>query len=245
MSGRTINVKVIGCGGIGGALLPILCRYLDTNHQYSEVSVTLIDGDSYEPHNASRQVFTKMTNKAMESAELLSNQFRRIKFFAVPQYLTAHNIVGIGPDGKPIIGDGDVIFSCVDNHAARKIISDRCESLKEIVAISGGNGYTDGNIQVHIRKDGKNLTLPIANEFHNEIRNPTDENPGDKPPAPSCGCQAQAPSAPQLLITNNLVAAAMLNCFYQQQEGGVDYDEVYLDVRTNAQRPVRRMMVTA
>ena len=53
-----MELKVIGIGGIGCALLPFLCRYL----QYSEARarLTLIDGDRFERSNAPRQAFSRM-----------------------------------------------------------------------------------------------------------------------------------------------------------------------------------------
>jgi len=48
-----LEIKAIGIGGIGCALLPFLCRYL----QYSgeKARITLIDGDRFERSNAARQ----------------------------------------------------------------------------------------------------------------------------------------------------------------------------------------------
>jgi hypothetical protein len=51
------------------------------------------------------------------------------------------------------------------------------------------------------------------------------------------GCQALAAERPQLLVTNLMVASAMLACLWQITErGSVPYSEVYLDVVQNAAR---------
>ena len=136
-----------------------------------------------------------------------------------------------------------MIFSCVDNHATRKLLSERCEELDNITLISGGNEYTDGNIQVYVKRDGKELSLPIANRYHPEVANPADKNPGDTPAPtrqPAQGCAAVVQASPQLVFTNNSIAAKMLECYYAVMMGQLKYDEVYIDIVTGACRPVKR-----
>lgn len=92
---------------------------------------------------------------------------------------------------------------------------------------------------MHAREGGVDQILPIASRYHPEIREPTDKNPGDKD-STVAGHGALVRPDPQLLISNNMIAAMMLNCFYAQQNGRLDYDEVYLDVIANQTRSVRR-----
>jgi ThiF family len=224
----TTFVKVVGCGGIGAALLPILCRSLNfSSDRYPTVEVTLIDGDYFEPRNSKRQVCLSATNKAEGIAEIMAAEFPRIYFRAIPAFLTGDNV-------EILIVERDIIFSCVDNHASRKLLNDRCCTLNQVVTISGGNDYTDGSIQVHVREGGIDRTLPIASPYHPEILHPADENPGTK------STRHLVEPRPELIMTNNFVAAAMLNCFYAQQHGKLDYDVVYLDVISNQSRSVRR-----
>ena len=229
-----IRVKVIGCGVIGGALLPILCRYLNYSvEKFSDVEMHLIDGDSYEHQNAARQAFRATINKATETADTLAQEFPRIMFRARPGYVTRDTVV-------TLIREGDIIFSCVDNHASRLAISRRCEELDNVIHISGGNNYTDGSVQIHVRKNQKNLTRPVADpEYHPEIASPNDENPGEAVPKGD-GCQAIVASAPQLLFANNTAASHMLWAFYAQVEGKLDYDEVVFDGMSNQARKFKR-----
>jgi hypothetical protein len=85
------------------------------------------------------------------------------------------------------------------------LISDRAEELDNITVVSGGNELTDGNILLHIRKDGENVTLPLANKYHPELLKPGDKNPGDEPEK---GCQVMAAAEPQLVATNFAAASA-------------------------------------
>ena len=162
-----LKVKVIGCGGIGTCLLDPLCRYLNFSDN-PNVEVSLIDGDTYEERNRERQIFQAAGPKASITAERLREEFNRLNFWDHPVYLGDHNTI-------TLIREGDIIFSCVDNHKTRKLISDRAEELNDVVIISGGNDWEDGNIQVHIRENGKNITVPVASRYHPEIMNPTDK----------------------------------------------------------------------
>lgn len=190
----------------------------------------MVDGDRFEPKNRDRQTADNVGNKAEVLAEALGKQWLGLWFGAVPEFLTPQNSVSL-------IREGDVVFLCVDNHATRKLASDRCQELEDVILISGGNEFTDGNIQVFWRQNGQDRTLPLANEFHPEVFFPTDQNPGE------LGCERLAQSEPQLLFTNNAVAAVMLNAYYAFVEGKLDYDEVYLDILTNNSRQVRRERV--
>ena len=54
---------------------------------------------------------------------------------------------------------------------------------------------------------------------------------------PGTGCAALAAERPQLVVTNLMVASAMLNCLWAvTEQGSVPYSEVYLDAIQNAAR---------
>ena len=197
-----LKIKVIGTGGIGLCLLPSLCRYLNYNgEKFPDVQVSLIDGDHFEERNRERQDFVEVGPKATMTAEKYRNEFPRLMMMDHPVYVADHNVI-------QLIREGDVVLMCVDNHKTRKLISDRAEELKNVTVISGGNDLTDGNVLMHIRRDDKNITPPLASNFHPEIANPTDKHPGEVTEA--MGCQVVAVAEPQLLFTNNLIAANML-----------------------------------
>ncbi len=221
------EIKAIGVGGIGCALLPFLCRYL----QYSgeRARLTLIDGDSFEPANAARQAFTRSGNKAEVKAGELAREFEGLSLRAVPEFLTAANI------GR-LLQEGDLVFLMVDNHASRRLVAEHAAGLRDLTLISGGNDYEDGNVQVYLRRAGRDLT-PSLGRFHPEIAHPRDRNPAEL----SCE-ELLAAGAPQLLFTNLMVASLMLNAFYALRLGSLGYDEVYLDIRQNLSRPAARAL---
>jgi molybdopterin/thiamine biosynthesis adenylyltransferase len=220
-----LEIKAIGIGGIGCALLPFLCRYL----QYSEepARLTLIDGDRFERGNAVRQAFASLGNKAEVKALELAREFEALAFRSTPEYVTEDNVARL-------IGEGEVVFLMVDNHASRNLVSCHAASLADLTLISGGNDYEDGNVQVYVRQGGRDLT-PGLGRYHPEIANPQDKNPAQL----SCE-ELMAAGAPQLLFANLMVASLMLNAFYAIREGRLNYSEVYLDILGNVSRAVTR-----
>ena len=223
----TRKIKVIGAGGIGGYLLEPLSRYLSCSED--SVEITVFDGDRYEERNRERQRFSACENKAEHTVESLKEEFPKIHFRAKGQYLTSDNII-------TSIRENDVVFLCVDNHATRKLISDRCSELDNVTLISGGNDYTDGNVIVYLRKDGTDLTKsPTA--LHSKIASPQDKNPGTITDVERSGCEQEALTNPQLLFTNLAIASSMCNCYYAYENGKVNFEQVYVDILTQRMRP--------
>ncbi len=233
-----MHIKVIGVGGIGCALLPHLCRYLsygaaalrpggENGPASPAARLTLVDGDTFEARNAARQAFAALGNKARVKAAELAREFEVLSFRAVPEFIHEGNAPGI-------IGEGDVVFLGVDNHRTRKVVSDHCRTLRDVVLISGGNDLTDGNVQVYVRRAGSDVTVPLT-RFHPEIANPRDRSPAEM----SCD-ELQREGTPQLLFTNLAVASAMLNAFYAWQQGSLAYGEVYVDILQARANPLPR-----
>ncbi len=229
MPGR-IDIKLIGVGGIGCALAPFLARYLHSERKGTgeEVRITLVDGDTFESKNAGRQSFEALGNKAKVKATELARNFPDLSFRAIPEFVTAENLTHV-------IRPGDLVFLAVDNHATRRLVSRRCEELSDVVLISGGNDFIDGNVQVYVRQDGRDITLPLT-RFHPEIAEPKDKSPAEM----SCE-ELAAAAAPQLLFMNLTIASAMLNAFYAWRSARLRYGEVYLDIVEGKAQPVARV----
>ncbi len=224
-----IDIKLIGVGGIGCALAPFLARYLQSEQRLTgdEFRITLVDGDEFESKNSSRQSFDGVGNKAKVKAAELARTFPELSFRAIPDYVAATNL-------PHLIQEGALVFLAVDNHATRCAVSRHCEGLSDVVVISGGNDFTDGNVQIYIRKDGRDFTAPMT-RFHPEIADPKDKSPAEM----SCD-ELAGDAAPQLLFMNLGVASAMLNAFYAWRSGHLNYGEVYLDILEGRAQPVAR-----
>lgn len=219
--------KVIGLGGIGSNLVDPLARYLSLSKD--TIEITLIDGDHYEERNRERQKFHRCDSKAAVTAERLREDFPTVHFRAKADYITEDNVVSI-------IREGDTVLMGVDNHATRKLVSDRCDELDNVVLISGGNDYTDGNVIRYVRQNGVALSKSPT-ELFQSIANPTDKNPGELSEAERQGCARESVSKPQLLFANLAVASHMLNVLYTQELGKADFDQVYFDILTQKSRP--------
>jgi hypothetical protein len=218
------RVKVVGLGGIGGALLTPLALFLRSLGR--PLRLALIDGDRFEPGNAARMAFRRPGNKAevkaREVLELLDGS--AVEVAAVPEFITAANA------GR-LLRSGDYVFLCVDNHGTRRLVSDHCGRLREVILLSGGNEGvepprergTRGTVQVYLRRQGRDRTASLT-RFHPEIARPRPR------PAPGADCLRLAPSVPQILFTNLAVASAMLNAFFACACGRLAYQEVRLDI---------------
>ena len=220
---------VVGGGGVGSFLLPVLCRYLNfdtattTPHE-----VLVIDKDTFEPRNQTRQHFTGAGGKADVLVQMYRELFPRIQFEAHAVYLNDDNVFGY-------IAEGDTIFCCVDNHASRKVLTDYVETMSDGVLISGGNEYHDGNIQVHARKQGVTI-LPMLSYLHPEIGFPTDVHPDNL----TCEDRA-AEGSPQLIFANATVATLMCHAYWCiSKHGTIPYSEAYFDLTSGVVRPVLR-----
>jgi molybdopterin/thiamine biosynthesis adenylyltransferase len=218
------RILVAGMGGIGSALLTPLTLFL--NSLQVPLRLVLIDGDTYAPSDNSRQAFDGLGNKATVKVREVSRLLgvSDVTVAAVPQYLQPENL-------GQTIRNGDWLLLCVDNHETRKLVSDHCRTLDEIVLISGGNeGFdpprergTYGSIQVVIRRSGKDTTVAL-DHYHPEIARADGELPHE------AGCGQLVASVPQLVFTNFAVASAMANAFFAVACNQIHYQEVKLDI---------------
>lgn len=239
-----LSVKIIGLGGTGSQVARGLCLYL--GGAAADSRIVLLDGDAFEPANASRMFFSRPGNKA----EVLRADLQpfladsRVTLLAAGEYVTAENL-------PRWIAPGDIIFLCVDNHATRKLVNDFCAGRggapapADITLISGGNDGietlpggeflrgTFGNVQVYLRRGGADVEgAPDLARFHPEIAAPRDRLPTDK------GCSELMDSVPQLFFANLLVASVMLNTFYLLACGALGYHEIAFDLAEGLCRPV-------
>ncbi|MBI3098427.1 MAG: ThiF family adenylyltransferase [Planctomycetes bacterium] len=223
------RIVVIGLGGIGSHLVEPLARYV--SGIVDRVELHLVDGDTYSPGNADRQrtgVGQQGVNKAEAQATFLRPQFPTLSISARAEFVSERNVA-------EIIVEGNAVFVGVDNHATRKVVSDRARRLREVLLISAGNDRTDGNVQVYWRQNGRRRTVAL-DRYHPEIRFPTDRNPADL----SCEQLAALPGGAQIIFTNLTAAALALNAYYAATAARLTYGEVYFDILTNRSRPVER-----
>ncbi len=224
---RDGRIVIVGLGGIGSFLARVVTMFAASLKDV-KIRVALIDGDTFEERNQARMEVPDLGNKAALVCGQLSAAFGRprLNLRPVECYVDEDNV-------DQLIVERDIVFSCVDNHATRKLIGARCEQLDDVVLISGGNDGVEGeqrgtygNVQVYVRSEGRDLNVPIT-RFHPEIAHPADEVPG-----PSC-VDLAASTVPQIVFTNFFAAAVMGAAFHRlltSEQAAVLYDEACFDV---------------
>lgn len=259
MAHQPKRMIVIGCGGIGSWLSHALAKAL--NFQAPNSMLILIDGDTFEPKNAERQTFTHPGNKAHVLAHDIQPSHPAVfvlprAAWIVPQEAANETEENTDEDAiivekisaEDLLEDGDIIYLCVDNYAARKLVVDAAKNLPNVDVFSGGNGGVDtgdaleGSIYHYRRRDGQDVTLS-PDFFHDEIANPTDRNPGEL----SCQERAELDGGSQLLAVNMAVAAYMAAktsqvIFGTEEEStfSLERAEVYIDLKEGLSLPYDR-----
>jgi hypothetical protein len=229
-SGRVV---MIGLGGIGLPLTRFLVTFLAGIVQGTDESISiemlLCDGDAFNESNTYRMDVPGFGNKAQVlGADLLERMDADgLLIRWIPQFATSENVA-------TLVRDGDCVFLACDNHATRQLVGRHCAAdLQHVSLISGGNDGVEqglrgtyGNVQVHLRRRGFDVTAPLE-RFHPEIANPPDHPPSEL----SC-LDLVAVGVPQILFANVAIASAMCNALLRLMmpfDGQPMYDEVGLD----------------
>ena len=230
-------IKLIGLGGVGGIVARYLTVYLAALGRPARL--VLIDGDTFEPKNAARMLFSRAGNKAeVVRDDLFAAQGAtgELELSAVPEFVTPDNLARL-------VRPGDLALLAVDNHATRKLVDEHCATLPDVTLISAGTDGvgpdssgrllrgTYGNVLVHRRRGGVELA-PRLTKLHPEIADPADKLPTD------ASCTEALESVPQLLFTNLATASAMLNALLLVLCDALTYGELCFDVADGLMRPV-------
>lgn len=193
---------LVGAGGIGSILIEPLTRLL-MHHNNGTNKIFVVDGDVYEPHNATRQLFYPEYlgfNKAIATANRLSFAPNII---AIPRYIDSDLMHTLMQKINLYAGEGVLLFiAAVDRHASRKVIIDGLSTYSQnYVLIMPSNEYETTQTSVHIHLNGNAKTVHPF-ERYPDIANPRDSLPN------SCG--DQTPSFPQLIAANSMAALTAL-----------------------------------
>jgi hypothetical protein len=178
------NFFVIGCGGGGSILTPVLARLVGREN------VTLVDGDALEKKNLDRQLFRESDigrNKAEALAELHGLGDRYVdRWFAL---------------GKLRLESGDWLMLCVDNHAARRAALQECDQAGCRTVIAANEMYS-AEAFYYERSWRRGPLDPRV--YYPEIES---DRTGDPQRAQACTGAAQ--EANRQLITANMMAVSL------------------------------------
>jgi hypothetical protein len=211
---------LIGVGGTGGHLAAPLARLIAYHPNTQGAPLTFIDGDAFDESNLKRQI--------VGASQLNLNKARAMKDFCSYQGLTdniEHREDFISYSTFiPMIRNAErpVIICSVDNDATRKSIIDaitNCREGRDFFYITPGNsdGIEDvrGQTLWWGRIDDTNVGMnPV-------LAYPNLENPQDSIPH-SGSCALHAPSRPQLISANFLVAGMTLMVLQNLLDGTLD-----------------------
>lgn len=125
------TVAVIGCGGLGGYLIELLCRV-------GVGTIRAVDGDVFEQSNLNRQLLSTMdtlgTPKAQAAAERVKAIDPGIRVEARCVYLDEHN-------ARELVAGCDAVVDALDSIAARRTLAKACEMLQIPLVFGGISGW--------------------------------------------------------------------------------------------------------
>jgi len=214
------NIYMIGLGGIGSQLCEPICRYINYLENRDCYKLILIDGDAYEESNQTRQYISKFDidgNKAEIQKKKMQTILPQLEIESKAIYINKRNM----KDWFDVSVDNNIFLVGVDNNKTRNQIQKICNTLKNVLLLSGGNEYIDGDVQIFARKNNIDLTPPIW-KYNKNILKPTDKSPDE------VGCDELVESVPQLIFTNGMVANCMSMAFYKYYNMFAD-DDIEID----------------
>ena len=174
---------IIGCGGVGSAIVPSFCLLKNP------ADITLIDGDTIETKNLNRQMFDARQvgqNKAQALAAKYQCRF-------IPEWFAR---------GKIRHQKNDWLLCLVDNHRTRLEVLEVCDE-SGCQAIFAANETHSAEAYYYRRTwSGSNRDPRV---YYPELK--TDRS-GD-PRIASIGCTGEAQTNNRQLVSANLMAAAL------------------------------------
>jgi hypothetical protein len=176
---RNERVTIVGAGGVGQWMILASCFM---NYR----AVTVIDGDTFEGSNRSRQLGQSGSNKAVYWQDFLRE--RGIDALGVPEYITEENL--------SLLNDASAVFCCPDNHKTRSIVGKYCLEIGTPCYILG-NDAGEGQAIKFSEK---------AMKKWEELRNPPDKLPGEE----TCTERLQSSARSQTMTENFMTAASAL-----------------------------------
>lgn len=241
------TVFLIGCGGTGGYVVAHLARFIsvlnaananDAAYGDKKISLILADGDIVEEKNLKRQHFIACDigrNKAEVLAERYSVAFG-MEIAALKKDIEGVHDLDVMDDFRRH-GASDLVISCVDNNATRKVVWEWFKSRRAAGGwhrsrfwIDSGNEETAGQVvcgfcpsessYYNTLKPARNqankmgqFSVPCAMEVYPDLLNAESKFNSE------LSCAERAVSAPQNMQTNVTAATLIMNFAQKIIEG--------------------------
>ena len=168
----------------------------------------IIDGDTVEEHNLTRQCFQKEDigyPKASVLAEVLNDAFG-LYWRAYPTYLTSVSQL----EDMLELEDGDipVILGCVDNHGCRLILESFFMKNDNCIYYDSANEFISGEVVMSYKIKGNQIS-PLRSEIFSDILQ------GDLRNVTELSCEEMNVSTPQHISVNMLAGLILLSAVTQ------------------------------
>lgn len=184
---ENLNIVIIGLGGIGNVVADNIYPLVrNTMNDYKLTSMTFVDRDDYSQSNIPRQKAAASLlgmNKAVAWEMIYSrskaNAVNAV-FRSIQEWVTVDTVDSIF---RPLLQGGEptVVISCVDNHAARLILSryvqEMIKTYESFVVIQAGCNRDMATADLHGRWHGIEVGVPIE-QGHPEVLEPDEADRG-------------------------------------------------------------------
>lgn len=114
---RTKRVCIVGCGGLGGHLIELMCR---VGIGY----IRAVDGDVFDQTNLNRQILSEVGLTGQSKAEAAAHRVARIapetELEAVKVFLSEENVA-------EIVAGCDAVLDALDNVQSRRTLAAACD----------------------------------------------------------------------------------------------------------------------
>jgi molybdopterin/thiamine biosynthesis adenylyltransferase len=232
-----VKVVVVGCGGTGSRLVPLLAQHISNHNKAvdmnlptvkinTHMSLHLIDkgDDPLEERNLRRQAFYKF-DVGLPKAEALAKRMSALYGIPVTFKNEAFSeLYSVNPSSS---GSSYIVFDATDNIQARTSIEKVIftQYIRNVVLISCGNEDLYGQIHVSYRNESQ-ATLGSCAKLFWHIKDGRDRefanyfipsfvmsNPDFKD-SPALSCEQMLLIDDQSMPINNLIASVAFNAFY-------------------------------
>ena len=216
-----IRTILIGAGGTGSLLARPLQHYLIASSK-NDYELIIVDGDLVEVKNLARQLFHPDDVSKSKAERLAASLLGHPT--VISGWLTDELAANLF---KP----HDRVILAVDNYGVRKLVDEIAVTMDDFTVINPGNERWTSTCQVHIRREGKNIT-PRISYMHEEISDSAFEIPRE-----AADCQVRALTGEEQTIAANMMAASMaLNAMVQVTEFDANqqepqFHETYFDLK--------------
>jgi len=217
------TVVIVGIGGIGSWLSNYIARRFNCIRPKWEGVLSLVDGDSKEEKNDTRQNLMGSAgfHKAVLKAQELQQLYPTLKIMSDIRYVTPDNV-------KEIVPENSMVLVCPDNHYCRRIILEHCATMDDVIVSFGGNTDFTGTAAITAMANNR-WVGPNLLEVHDEIATAAPERS-------ALSCEQAFEQGDTQTMASNLLAATLMMALIENllSNGKIDPYEYYFDIKTGS-----------